>query len=209
MRCWGHTHVNHTVSPTRHLSVAARGIIQSATFEKMKCCPPSPPPPEQQAVRGRRLLLHGSLRGVVGMPRQMEKEKAQMGTFAETANVDFYLSFANQGKETSVFQFRLQQTNKNFPFSVFCLQQTYGTCRFLLVPFSIYIYPYVSSVFCIYTYIRQMELIENGNFRLFAANGKQKQKTKYICCRFMKNIKRKTEAQVIFLKPFTLCSSCK
>jgi hypothetical protein len=83
-------------------------------------------------------------------------DKAQMGTFAETGNVDYHLSFADQGKETSVFQFRLQQTSKNFPFSVFCLQQTYGTCCFPLVPFSLYIF--VSSVFCIYTYIRQTEL---------------------------------------------------
>jgi hypothetical protein len=32
-----------------------------------------------------------------------------MGTFAETAIVDYRLSFANEGKQTSVFYFRLQQ----------------------------------------------------------------------------------------------------
>jgi hypothetical protein len=32
-----------------------------------------------------------------------------MGTFAETANIDYRLSFANQGKQTSIF--RLQKTN--------------------------------------------------------------------------------------------------
>jgi hypothetical protein len=42
-----------------------------------------------------------------------------MGTFAETAIVDYRLLFANQVKQTSVFHFRLQQTNGSllFPFS--------------------------------------------------------------------------------------------
>jgi hypothetical protein len=39
-----------------------------------------------------------------------------MGTFAETAIVDFRLSFASQGKQTSVFRFHLQQTNRSLPF---------------------------------------------------------------------------------------------
>jgi hypothetical protein len=37
-----------------------------------------------------------------------------MGTFADTANVDHRLSFAEQGKQTSVF--RLQKTNGSLPF---------------------------------------------------------------------------------------------
>jgi hypothetical protein len=43
-----------------------------------------------------------------------------MGTFAETANVDNRLWFADQGKQTTVFYFRLQQTHESlsFPFSV-------------------------------------------------------------------------------------------
>jgi hypothetical protein len=41
-----------------------------------------------------------------------------MGTFAETANVNYRLSFADQEKQTYVF--RLQQTN--------------GSCHFPLVP---------------------------------------------------------------------------
>jgi hypothetical protein len=49
-----------------------------------------------------------------------------MGTFAETAIVDYHLSFADQGKQTFIFGFHLQQTNIN--------------CRFPLVSFSIYIY---------------------------------------------------------------------
>jgi hypothetical protein len=48
-----------------------------------------------------------------------------MGTFAKTANVDHYLSFADQGKQTSFF--RLQKTN--------------GICRFRF-PF-IYMYLYI------------------------------------------------------------------
>jgi hypothetical protein len=45
--------------------------------------------------------------------------------FAETAVVDYRFSFADQGKQTSVFRFRLQQTNASlpFPFSV-CSKQT-------------------------------------------------------------------------------------
>jgi hypothetical protein len=39
-----------------------------------------------------------------------------MGTFAETAIVDYRLSFADQGKQTSVFSFLLQQTNGSLPF---------------------------------------------------------------------------------------------
>jgi hypothetical protein len=43
-----------------------------------------------------------------------------MGTFAETAIVDYRLSFADQGNQTSVFCFRSQQRNGSlpFPFSV-------------------------------------------------------------------------------------------
>jgi hypothetical protein len=34
-----------------------------------------------------------------------------MGAFAETAIIDYRFSFADQGKQTSIFYFRLQQTN--------------------------------------------------------------------------------------------------
>jgi hypothetical protein len=54
-----------------------------------------------------------------------------MGTFAKTANIVFRLSFADQGKQTSIFRFfRLQQTKRKFAFFVFHLQQTNGRCRF-------------------------------------------------------------------------------
>jgi hypothetical protein len=47
-----------------------------------------------------------------------------MGTFAETAIVDYCLSFANRGKQTSVFRFRLQQTNGSLPFLFSVCKQT-------------------------------------------------------------------------------------
>jgi hypothetical protein len=48
-----------------------------------------------------------------------------MGMFAETAIIDYHLSFAYQGKQTSVYHFRLQKTNGAFPFmSSVCSKQT-------------------------------------------------------------------------------------
>jgi hypothetical protein len=58
-----------------------------------------------------------------------------MGTFAGTAIVDYHLSFANLGKQTSVFCFRLQQKQK-FAVSICRWQETNGSCCFLLVRFS-------------------------------------------------------------------------
>jgi hypothetical protein len=46
-----------------------------------------------------------------------------MGTFAGTAIANYCLSFADQGKQTFVFRFRLQQTNGSSPFFV-CSKQT-------------------------------------------------------------------------------------
>jgi hypothetical protein len=47
-----------------------------------------------------------------------------MGMFAGTANVDYLLSFADQGKQTSVFYFTFAENNGSlsFPFSVCCKQ---------------------------------------------------------------------------------------
>jgi hypothetical protein len=39
-----------------------------------------------------------------------------MGTFAETEIIDYRPSLADQGKQTSVFRFRLQQTLGSLPF---------------------------------------------------------------------------------------------
>ncbi len=52
-----------------------------------------------------------------------------MGTFDETAIVDYSLSFADQEKQTSVFHFRLQQTN--------------GSCRFRFPYIHIHTYMYI------------------------------------------------------------------
>jgi hypothetical protein len=62
-----------------------------------------------------------------------------MGTFAETAIVDYCLSFANQGKQTSDFRFLfLFAANKwKFAVSVFHLQQRKGSCYFPFVLFSL------------------------------------------------------------------------
>jgi hypothetical protein len=49
-----------------------------------------------------------------------------MGTFAEIADVDYRLPFANQGRQISISRFRLQQRTENrrpgdFPQSVYHL----------------------------------------------------------------------------------------
>ncbi len=59
----------------------------------------------------------------------------QMGTFAETANVDYRLSFADQEKQTSVFR---------FPFSI--LQQSKGSCRFPYIYKNTYIHVFIYAV---------------------------------------------------------------
>jgi hypothetical protein len=41
-----------------------------------------------------------------------------MGTFAETAIIDLRLSFANQGKQSSIFRFLLQLNKQKFAISV-------------------------------------------------------------------------------------------
>jgi hypothetical protein len=56
-----------------------------------------------------------------------------MGMFSETADFIYYLSFADQGKQSSTVRF--QQTKGSLLLSVFRLQQTNRTCHFLLAPF--------------------------------------------------------------------------
>jgi hypothetical protein len=46
-----------------------------------------------------------------------------MGTFAETANVDYRSTFADQGKQTSIFLFHKNKGSLPFLFSV-CSEQT-------------------------------------------------------------------------------------
>jgi hypothetical protein len=60
---------------------------------------------------------------------------------AETAIVDYRSLFADQGKQTFVFCFRLQQTNGSLPFS-FPFAANNGSCRFPC--FSLYICTYMS-----------------------------------------------------------------
>jgi hypothetical protein len=70
-----------------------------------------------------------------------------MGTFAETAIVDYRLSFANQGKQTSVFRFLFVENKRKFAVAVFHLQQTNESCQFPLVQFSVYTWKYISPGF--------------------------------------------------------------
>jgi hypothetical protein len=55
-----------------------------------------------------------------------------MGTFPNTAIVDYRLSFAAQRKQTSVYHFRFPSApnKQKFAVSVFCLRQRNGNCRF-------------------------------------------------------------------------------
>jgi hypothetical protein len=56
-----------------------------------------------------------------------------MGTFAETAIVDYRSSFADQGKKNfGFFPFAFSAIKKKFVVSVFRLQQTKGSCCFPL-----------------------------------------------------------------------------
>jgi hypothetical protein len=75
-----------------------------------------------------------------------------MGTFAETPIVDYSLS-TDQGKQTSIFLFRLQQTNRSwpFPFSVFSQQMESAIfCQFRFVCVCIYFYSIVIFTFTVY-----------------------------------------------------------
>jgi hypothetical protein len=102
---------------------------------------------------------------------------AKMDTFAETAIVDFRLSFAYQRKQTFVFHFHLQHTNGSLQFPFPVGRKIKGRRHFPFVLFSIYIYIYIGKTE-LYVYI-------------------------YIYCR----LKWKTEARVIYLSTFTVCSS--
>jgi hypothetical protein len=62
-----------------------------------------------------------------------------MVTFAETEIIDYRLSFADHGKQISI-SVCCKQTEVYR--SVLRLQQTNGSCRFPLVPISVYIYIY-------------------------------------------------------------------
>ncbi len=74
---------------------------------------------------------------------------AQMGTFAETANVDYCLSFADQGKQTSVFY--LQKTNRSLPFAANKWKFPFSLSSVFQI--YIYIYIYINIYISIYLYI--------------------------------------------------------
>ncbi len=61
-----------------------------------------------------------------------------MGTFAETENVVYRLSFADQGKQNSVFRFL--KTDGSWAVYVFRLQRTNRSYQFMLVLFTPRIY---------------------------------------------------------------------
>jgi hypothetical protein len=82
-----------------------------------------------------------------------------MGTFAETAIVDYHLLFANQRKQTSV---SVSVCSKQMKIAIFIfrLEQTKRSCSLLLVPFSInsyietaaYIYIHIYTADSVYIY---------------------------------------------------------
>jgi hypothetical protein len=55
-----------------------------------------------------------------------------MGTLDETAIIDYRLFFANQGKQTSDFCFRLQQTEGSLPLQFFIFSKQTEVAIFLL-----------------------------------------------------------------------------
>jgi hypothetical protein len=58
-----------------------------------------------------------------------------MGMLAETAIIDYYLSFLDQGKTNFRFPFPLAANKWNFAVFIFCLQQTNRTCCSLFAEF--------------------------------------------------------------------------
>jgi hypothetical protein len=105
-----------------------------------------------------------------------------MGTFAETAIVDYSLWFTCQGKQTSVFRFR-------FPFIYIFWNGSVCISTYIYLHMLPFQYLYIYRIYK-YTYL----YISFYNYIYV-----------YICCSF----KWKAEAQAIFLNPFTVCSSCK
>jgi hypothetical protein len=106
-----------------------------------------------------------------------------MITFDETANVEYRLSFVDQGKQTFVSRFLFAENGSCHFVSpyIFILkrQHIYSMdIDILIYLLFIYIHIFVSISICIYM---------------------------YICCRS----KQKTEAQAISFNPFTGCSLCK
>jgi hypothetical protein len=60
-----------------------------------------------------------------------------MGMSTEAAIVNYHLSFADQGKQISIFCFRLQRTNGSLPFPFSVCRKNKQLMTFPLVPFSV------------------------------------------------------------------------
>ncbi len=110
-------------------------------------------------------------------------QSAQMGTFAETADVNHRLPFANQGK--TKFS---QKTSKHLCCFGFSFATNTRSCHFPIVLFSAYIY--ILKKQHIYRYIILIYIYIYLYIYGTVSNGKRKPQ------RFKKN-------------PFTICSSCK
>jgi hypothetical protein len=64
-----------------------------------------------------------------------------MSTFVKTANDDYRLSFADQGKQTSPFRFPFAGNTRKFAVSVFCMYECmYVRMYVCMYVYSIYIY---------------------------------------------------------------------
>jgi hypothetical protein len=72
-----------------------------------------------------------------------------MGTFAETTNVDYRLSFADQGNKLP-FSISFAENKWKFAVSIFRLQQINRRCCFPSVLFSVSKYTYLSISIFIY-----------------------------------------------------------
>ncbi len=92
----------------------------------------------------------------------------------------------NQQQSITVYHLPTKENKLPFPF---CLQQTNGS-----LPFPIFA--------C--SKQREVALFRQFRFRKYICISKQQHIFIYTCCHF----KRKTEAQVILLNLFTVCSSC-
>jgi hypothetical protein len=113
-----------------------------------------------------------------------------MGTFAETAIVDYRLSCADQGKQTSNFCFRLQQRKLS--------------CHFLFVLLAVFrkhgdidmeIWRHINGYIEMETWKHvEMETLRHGDMETWTWTWRHG------------DIKRKMEAQAILLNPFTVCS---
>jgi hypothetical protein len=120
-----------------------------------------------------------------------------MGTIVETAIVNYCLLFLTKENKLSFSVFVCSIQTKVCHFR---LQQANETCCFPFVTFSIYVYIF-----------KLQQTNGSCRFQFVCFRGyiyiHRKQNYIIICCRFKRNTE--TEAQLIFLHRFTICSSYK